>query len=441
MPATPFDSTITGGLFGDAELAGLFTDSAEIRAMLLVEGTLAKVQGALGIIPETSGRFLHRASIETPLDAALLTQGTTETGVPVPALVTAFRDALKAPEHAKYLHWGATSQDIADTGLVLRLRRVIEIFDTRLVALTATLADKARLNRDIPMAARTRSQIATPTTFGARIAVWASPLPRHRARLAELRPRLLQVSLAGASGTLAALEGRGREVAEGLGRELDLGVPDLPWHAARDSVVELGQIAALIAGSLAKLGTDLIAMTQSETGEVSIGAGGGSSTMPHKSNPVGAEALVTIGRLTAGLSGTLAGALPHAQERDGAAWALEWASLPQILIATAAALAHAQRLAESLEAQPEAMRRNIEATNGLIFAEAASFALAATMPRPEAQALVKEACREAAASGHDLRAVLESRTAPGIDWDTVFDPLAQSGEARALVDRFLASLA
>ena len=440
MPATTFDSAIYRGLHGDPELATLFSESAEIRAMLLVEGTLAKVQGELGIIPETSGRFIHRAAIEAPMDPTSLAAGTAEAGVPVPALVAAFRREMKAPEHEKYVHWGATSQDILDTGLVLRLRRVLDILDGRLDTLTRTLAAKAKQYRDTPMAARTRGQIANPTTFGARIAVWASPLVRHRARIAELRPRLQRLSLAGASGTLSAMEGRGPEVAAAVAKELDLGLSDVPWHATRDGIVELGNLMALISGSLGKIGGDLIAMMQTELREVSAGTGGGSSTMPHKSNPVGPETLVTLARLNAGHSGMLAGALEHGGERDGTAWALEWALLPQLVIATGASLRHAQGLAETLEANGAAMLTSLEATNGLVYAEAASFALAKHMPRPEAQSLVKKACAEAVATGRHLREVLVDHVREDIEWALVFEPLANVGEAGRIVDAFVEGL-
>lgn len=374
------------------------------------------------------------------MDPTSLAEGTALAGVPVPALVAAFRKEMKAPEHEKYVHWGASSQDILDTGLVLRLRRVLDILDGRLATLIDAMASKAKQYRDTPMAARTRGQVAGPTTFGARIAVWASPLLRHRARISELRPRLQQLSLAGASGNLAAMEGRGVETVIAMAKELDLGVPDVPWHAARDSIVEMGNLIALISGSLGKLGNDLMAMMQSEVREVSAGEGGGSSTMPHKSNPVGPETLVTLARLNAGHAGMLMQVLDSSGERDGVAWAQEWVLLPQLVIATGAGLQHAQTLTETLKANPDAMLATLGATNGMAYAEAASFELARHMPRPEAQILVKKACLEAMATDGHLRETLKEHVHSDIDWAPIFDPLANVGEAGKIVDAFVESL-
>ena len=429
MAITPFDSAIWRELYGDAEIAALFTDSAEVRAMLLFEGALARVQGRLGLIPEVSAAAISRAAETVMIDPAGLAAGTASAGVSAPALVEAFRKAMEAPEHAAHIHHGATSQDVSDTGLVLRLRRALDILDGRLEALIAALGDKARTEAETVMAARTRSQVATPTTLGAKIAVWRSSVARCRDRLTALRPRLLRVSLAGASGTLAAMGPKGPEVAAALAEELGLTHDPVPWHAARDNVAELGGALTLLTGALGKIGVDLAGLMQSEVREVSAGVGGGSSTMPHKANPVGPEALIALARANAGIVGRLFEAQLHAQEREGAAWALEWLTLPQIVIAAGAATRHAAALIGTLEAKPEAMRATMAATNGLMLAEAATFALAAHMPRPEAQALVKAACREATETGAHLRDVLAGKTDAPVDWSAVFDFAGYAGAA------------
>ncbi|MDA3887354.1 MAG: lyase family protein, partial [Allgaiera sp.] len=223
MPASPLDSALYRGLLGDDETARLFTDSAELRAMLLVEGALAQAQGALGLIPKESAAFLHRACHEVQIDPAALAERIAKDAVPVPALVDATRKALEAPAHAQYLHWGATSQDIIDTGLILRLRQTLAIHKTRLVALTKALGVLAKAHSTTPMAARTYGQAATPTSFGAVVASWGAPLLRHLQRLEELRPRLLVVSLSGASGTLSAMGPEGAAVRAELARALGLG--------------------------------------------------------------------------------------------------------------------------------------------------------------------------------------------------------------------------
>ncbi|WP_118135771.1 adenylosuccinate lyase family protein [Oceanicella sp. SM1341] len=429
MAISPFDSVMFRELYGDAEAAALFTDTAQLRAMLLFEGALAEVQGRLGIIPQDSAFFIARAAREVQIDPAGLAAGTAKDGVTAPALVAAFRKAMEAPEHAKWIHWGATSQDVIDTALVLRLRRFLEIMEGRLEALEATLAQQAARHAGTVLAARTRAQMATPTTLGAKIAVWAAPLARHRERLAQMRPRLLTVSLAGASGTNAALAGRGTEVMEGVAAELRLAASPIPWHAARDTIAELAGWLAMVTGSLGKMGTDIIALTQSEIREISAGTGGASSTMPHKSNPVEPEALVTLARRAGGDLSTIQNAMLHAQERDGAAWALEWMALPALCMGCAAALRHARALAETIEANPDRMRADIDATSGMMMAEAAVFALSAHMPRPEAQALVKRACAEALAHGTTLGATLPGLTDAPLDWDTVLDPASYTGDA------------
>lgn len=420
MAVTPFDSAIHRELYGDAEVGALFTDSAEVRAMLLFEGALARAQGDLGVIPETAAAAIHRAAQTVAIDPAALSKGTAVAGVPAPALVEAFRAAMEAPEHAAYAHWGATSQDVVDTGLVLRLRRAAEIIDARLAALIKTLDAVAAREAGTVMAARTRSQIATPTTLAAKIAVWAGSLRRGRARLTAAGERAFVVSLHGASGTSDALGPKAEETRAAVAKALRLGAPDGPWHAARDNIAELGAALTTITGATGKMGLDLLLLMQSEVGEVTAGAGGGSSTMPHKQNPVGPEALIALARANAGLVGRLFEAQLHAHEREGAAWALEWLTLPQIVTATAAALRHAQTLAETLTARPDRMAATIDATGGLMFAEAASFALSAHMKRPEAQALVKAACRDATARGVHLKEALKCATDAPVDWDAVF---------------------
>ncbi|NNU79596.1 3-carboxy-cis,cis-muconate cycloisomerase [Halovulum dunhuangense] len=437
MAVSPFDSPLWSGLYADPELGRLFGDSAEIRAMLMVEGALARVQGDLGLIPQDAAKAIQRGALEVAIDPAALSAGTARAGVPVGALVEAFRKALPDPSVGAWVHWGTTTQDIMDTALVLRLRRVLEIMDARLVTLIAHLADRAEEHRNTPMAARTRHQNATPTTLGAKIAAWGMPLIRHRARLAELRPRLLVVSLGGASGTLSAMQGQGQAVAEGLARALDLGAPEIPWHSTRDGITELAGWAALVTGSLGKMGADLLELGATDLAEVSAGAGGGSSTMPHKRNPVGAETLVQLATANAHAVGAMHSAMLHAQERDGAAWGLEWLTLPQMLCAAGRALSVGADLAATMQADVAAMRRAFDGHQGVMFAESCTFALSAHMPRTDAAALVMAACATALRDNRPLRAVLCDMTDAPVDWAHAFDPLAQAGEAPAFADRFV----
>jgi 3-carboxy-cis,cis-muconate cycloisomerase len=437
MAVSPYDGALWREHLGDPEVAALFSDAEEVRAMLRVEGALAMAQGALGIIPAASAEAIARAAETVELDPPSLAAGTASAGVPVPALVRAFRAALGDPEHAGWVHWGATSQDIVDTGLALRLARVLHILDRRLETIIGVLAAQAKRHRATVMAARTRHQLAVPTTLGARIATWGMPLLRHRTRFAALRPEVLVVTLGGAAGTRSALGGRGEAVAHGMADLLALHVSEPAPHSMRDGVAALGAWLALLTGSLGKMGQDLLLLGQSEVAEVRAGEGGGSSTMPQKANPVGAEALVTLARSNATAASGLFHAMLHAGERDGAAWALEWLILPEMCVAAAASLRHARALAETLKADPARMRATLLAEGGLVMAEAAVFALASIRPRPEAEAVVKAAAEDVRREGVALAASL-ARREPDIDWNETLGPERTVGEAPQMADRFVA---
>jgi 3-carboxy-cis,cis-muconate cycloisomerase len=437
MPASPLDSAIYRELFGDAEIARLFADTAEIRAMLLVEGALAEVQGELGLIPEAAAKAIHRAALDVQIDPAALAAETGRNAVPVPALVAAFRAAMHAPEHAQYVHWGATSQDIMDTGLLLRLRKVLELLELRIGTALEALATQAETYAETPMAARTYGQAATPTSFGAVAAGWGRPLLGLREDLAALRPRLLVVSLGGAAGTLSVMGEKAPEVRARLAERLGLGDPGASWHADRDRIAALSAWLTRLAGAAGKMGEDLTLMAQSGLDEVDIGAGGGSSTMPQKANPVLPALLAALAREVAGLNTVMQGALLHRQGRDGAAWFTEWLTLPQMCLLAGRAVTVAGDLAATLRPRPERMAALLDDGTGVIFAEALTFALSGRMPRPKAQEAVKALCQEALATGAHLRTLAE-RDHPG-DWGAVFDPARQLGtapaEARAFATR------
>ena len=419
MPASLASSAIYGALFNDPETAQLFSDSAEVRALMLVEGSLAQVQGALGVIPSDAGAFLHRASLELQIDPAGFAAETATNGVPIPALVAGFRKAAQAPEHCHWLHWGATSQDIMDTGLALRLKRLLSIWQARLVTLARALGQLAADHADLPMAARTYGQAATPSSFGAVVASWGHPVLRHHKRLLALGPDLALVSLSGAAGTLSAMGDQGPQVRAGLAAALGLNDPGHSWHSERDSIAAFAAWMANLTASLGKMGEDLILLTQSGIGEVTIAGAGGSSTMPQKQNPVGPSVLVALARHTAGLAATMQGAALHRQQRDGAAWFTEWLTLPQLCISTGRAMTLAIDLAGQLTPNPAAMAAGLAADGGLIMAEALTFALSAHMPRPEAAAAVKDLASQVRADQGDLSGLARARwpdllVAPGL---------------------------
>lgn len=436
MAGSVFDSVLLGKLFATGDTGRLFSDTAEIRAMLLVEGALAKVQGALGIIPEVSAAAIARASLEVQIDPAALADPAAANGVSVPGLVAQFRTLMQAPEHAQYIHWGATSQDIIDTGLMLRLRQALTLTETDLRQTVTALASLAEQHADLPMAARTWGQQATVTSFGAVAAAWGEPLLELLGETENLRARHLPVSLSGASGTASALGPLAAQTRADLADALGLADPERSWHTDRTPVLRIADWMTRVTDALGKLGRDTIALVQTEVGEVRLGAAGSSSTMPQKQNPVGPSVLVAAARHNAGLAGTLHGAAPHLHQRDGAAWFAEWMVLPQIVLGAAASARTALTLVQTLEPQPEAMAAGLERGLDLIHAEALSFALTQYMPRPDAQEATKSLCRAAAASDTPLR-TLVARDFPGLDVAALFDPARQMGQAPACARNFV----
>jgi 3-carboxy-cis,cis-muconate cycloisomerase len=439
MSVTPFDSVLFGPLLSDPEVADLLDDRAQLRAMLDAEAALARAEARAGAIPQDAAAEIAAVAATLEIDPADLAQGTATDGIPVPALVAALRKAVGG-KAANYVHWGSTTQDVMDTGLVLRLRTILEIFEERLLSLIDGLARLANEERGTVMIARTRGQQATPISFGLKAAGWLAPFLRHDQRLLELRSRVLVLSCGGAAGNLSALGKNGLAVEAALAEELNLAIPVLPWHSQRDGLIDLGNWLGLVAGSLGKLAGDVLLMCQNEVGELREGGGGGgSSTLPQKSNPVRAETVASLTRHACALAGQLQAAAFHDHERDGVAWQLEWIVLPQLLVATGAALRQTLALLEVLEVDRDRMRANVDATNGLALAEAASFALSAHMARPEAQNLVKAACKEVLASGRPLIEVLQEKCGAPVDWAALADPAQQMGAANDFIDRVLAT--
>jgi len=434
------DSRLLGPLFAEREIAALFDDATTVQSMAAVEAALARAEAGLGLIPPEAAERINASVDGFAADLDAIGAGSEEAGVPVIEFVRQFR-AHVGGEAAQWVHWGATSQDIVDTALVLRLRDALVRISDRLDRVIDALATLADAHRGTVMAGRTRYQQALPVSFGLKCAGWMLPLVRCRDRLAELRPRLLVVQFGGAAGTLAALGDHGVAVMQALAAELELDCPPTPWHAQRDGIAELGSWLSLITGALGKLGQDAILLAQTEIGEIDESAGGGrggSSTMPQKANPVTGEALVTAARMNATLLGGLHQAQIQEHERGGAGWQLEWATLPTMVVNAGSALAKAEALLARIDVSAERMRSNLGPDTGLILAEAASFALAAHLPRPQAQALVKDACRAVLSEGGHLVDALRSRTEAPLDWDRLRDPTGYLGANDALIDRALA---
>jgi 3-carboxy-cis,cis-muconate cycloisomerase len=444
MSASAIDSQLLGQLFADAKMHEVFADPQRLQSMLDVEAALAKVQARAGLIPQAAAKEIAANCRAEAFDLEALGAATARAGNPVIPMVKALT-ALSGEDAGRYVHWGATSQDIADTGLVLQLRAAWTRIDTLTDALTSDLAKLARSHRDTPMAGRTFMQHAAPITFGFKAASWLSPMLRHRQRIAELRPRMLILQFGGAVGTLASLGGDGLKLARALAQELDLRLPDMPWHTGRDGLLEAAQVMANIAATAAKIAGDVALLMQTEIGEAFEPAGegrGGSSTMPQKRNPATSAAILGANtKLQALIPAMAAGASPD-HERGTGAWHGEWLVLPEIMVLGAGILARASEIIAGIEVDPARMRHNLELTGGLIMAEAAMMALAPALGRLEAHHLVSEACQEASRKGLHLKEVLGNSREVREHLDdkalsNLFDPTRRTGLATAFVDRVL----
>ncbi len=347
MSASPFDHPLLSHLLGDAEISALFSVEAELKEWLAFEAALAEAEAAEGIIPPSGAAAIAAALKGFKPDPTGLAAGIAKDGLPIPALVKEIKAKLGA-EDAKHFHFGATSQDLIDTGLALRLRSVAHVIDERLVAIIERLDGIAAKQGKQELMGRTRMQRARPITVAEKIAHWRAPLARHRERLVELAPRLFLLQFGGAVGNRADLGARGDAVAEHLAETLRLHNPIAARHSERDGIAEFASWLSLITGSLGKLGADVTLMAQNEIAEVKVAGGGGSSAMPEKQNPVAAETLVTLARFNAALLSGMHDALVHENERSGAAWTLEMMLLPQMCVATGASLRHAAKLLDAV---------------------------------------------------------------------------------------------
>lgn len=338
--------SLLAGLTGDAEIETLLGDAAQLAAMLRFESALAAAEAETGLITEAAAEAIATAIASFNPDWDDLVAGIGRDGVVVPALVTQLRRHIGAP-HAAALHKGATSQDVIDTALVLQLAAIIPLFSARLTDVLDAIAVLAERHGTRPLMAHTRMQQALPFTINAKLATWAAPLRRHLRALEAVRHSLLVIQLGGPIGDRSSFGSQGEAVARALAKQLDLGMAE-PWQSARDPLVGFASQLALLTGSLGKIGADVTILAQNEIGALTLSNGGSSSAMAHKSNPVNAEVLVALARYTAGLVGTMQQAMVHENERSGAAWTLEWLTLPQIVMSTGASLRLAKNLLDNL---------------------------------------------------------------------------------------------
>jgi 3-carboxy-cis,cis-muconate cycloisomerase len=448
MSVNPIDSEIFGDLYGSAEMRALFSDRARLERMLEVEAALARAEAGLGLVPSQAAEAIAAAARVENLSLARIAEGTREAGYPVIALIEQL-GRIAGDEAARFIHLGATTQDVLDTALVLQIRAALACVRRDVVELARSLADLAAKFRDTPMAGRTHLQHAVPITFGFKCAVWASPLVTDVERIDQAARRALVVQLGGAAGTLASLGADGPAVAQALAKELALGVPDLPWHATRDRLAEVVAILGLICGSLSKFALDVALLTQTEIGELSTRhdeGRGGSSTMPQKRNPIDAEYILANARGVHAMVPLMFAAMTQDHERATGPWQSEALAIPQCFVLTSGALAHARSIARSVAVDAARMRRDLELDSGLIMAEAVATRLAKAIGRKAAHAAVKRCCDRAIAGRRSLRDVLvddaEIRSRLALEEiDRLLDPVNYLGSAGTFVDRVVARVA
>lgn len=445
MTVSPVDSQIFGALYGTDAMRTLFSDRARLQAMLDVEAALARVQAQLGLIPREAAAAIAAAARVERISVDEIAASTRVAGYPVVGLVKALGKAA-GDAAARWVHWGATTQDILDTALVLQVRAGLDLARAALARTAAALVEKAQAHRGALMAGRTHLQHALPVTFGYKCAVWAAALLDDVERLDALRARVLKVQFGGAVGTLASLGPRGREVTVGLARELGLAAPDAPWHVARGAPAETACALGILCGNLAKFATDIVLLMQTEVGEVfepHQSGRGGSSTMPQKRNPIASEYVIAAARGVHALVPLMLGAMAQDQERGTGPWQSEPLALPQIFVLTSGALAQAEAIAQGMTVDAQRMRRNLDATRGLIMAEAVMMGLAEAMGRGAAHHAVEAACGRALAEGRGLGDALKddreiAKHLSAQEIERLVDPARYVGEAQAVVDRVAA---
>src|ERR1700754_857616 len=443
-------SPLLAPLFSSAAMRAVCDDTATLQHMLDFEAALARAEAAVGIIPASAAGPIAKACKAEAFELAALAEAATRSGNLAIPLVKALTAAVgnADADAARYVHWGATSQDVIDTATMLTLRAAIDALLPDLDRAIAGFAGLARKHRDTAMVARTWLQHAMPMPFGLKLAEYAAALHRSRTRLKRLRAVGLALQFGGAAGTLAALGDKGLAVAEKLAAELELPLPEAPWHTHRDRIAEAASAFAILTGSCGKIARDVSLMMQTDVAEAFEPSGdgrGGSSTMPHKRNPVAAATALAAANMAPNLAATIFAAQVQDHERSAGPWHAEWPTLPALLLVTSGALAAIVDIAEGLEVDAARMRVNLDTTRGLIMAESVTFALAEKLGKSEAHHLVEAASKTAVAEKKHLRDVLsgDAEVTAKLSASKIaalFEPMAYQGVSQALIDRLLASL-
>jgi 3-carboxy-cis,cis-muconate cycloisomerase len=447
MATTVLDSILFRDSFGTPRMREIFDDRTLIAKYIEAEVALARAEAGCGVIPAEAAQEIAARSNVDAIDLELMRHETEIVGYPILPLVHQL--AKMCGESGGYVHWGATTQDIMDTAVVLQVRDALDLVESELADLRGILARLAKQYRDTPMAGRTHLQQALPITFGYKVAVWLAMFDRHQERFAQARPRVLVGEFAGAAGTLASLGDRGLEVQKAMMEELGLGVPVATWHVARDGLAEVVNLLGLLTGSLGKVAYDVMLMAATEFAEVYepfVKGRGASSTMPQKRNPISSELIFAASKAVRQHAGLMLDAMIHDFERATGPWHAEWIALPESFVLTAGALHQAKFMLDGLIVDEQRMRKNLDMSNGLIVAEAVMMGLAPELGRNEAHDVVYAACRTVNEKGGTLANVLNSMPEVSSRLDRklieqLTEPANYLGAAPQMVDRVLASSA
>jgi 3-carboxy-cis,cis-muconate cycloisomerase len=441
--STVIDSALFRDSFGTAQMRAVFNDHALVQRYIDAEIALACAQARIGVIPVDAAQTIARESRIERIDFDLMREETGNVGYPILPLVHQL--VKMCGDAGRYVHWGATTQDIMDTAVSLQVRDALDIIDGDIRSLRAILADLARKHRDTPMAGRTHLQQALPITFGYKAAIWLAMFDRHQQRIAELRPRVAVVQFAGAAGTLASLGDKGLEVQRAMAQELGLGVPATTWHVARDGFAEAVNLLALVTGSLGKIALDVMIMASTEFAEVYepfVKGRGASSTMPQKRNPVSSELMLAASKAVRQHAGLMLDAMVQDFERATGPWHAEWIAIPESFILTAGALHQAKFALGGLVVDEAKMRSNLGISQGLIAAEAVMMGLAPALGRHAAHDVVYDACRKVNEKGGTLAGALAAMPEVSAHLDraaieALTDPANYLGLSAQMVDQAL----
>lgn len=444
MACTVLDSLLFRDAFGTPAMRAVFDDEALLGRYIEVEVALARAEASCGVIPAEAAVEIAARCDLAGLDRDLLRVETDNVGYPILPIVHQL--ARQCGEAGRYVHWGATTQDIMDTATVLQIRAGLALIDADLADLRGILVGLAAKYRDTPMAGRTHLQQALPITFGYKVAVWLAMFDRHAERLDQLRPRVLVGQFAGAAGTLASLGDKGLEVQAALMGELGLGVPAATWHVARDGLAETVNLLALITGSLGKVALDIMLLAATEFGELYepfVPGRGASSTMPQKRNPISSELMLAAAKAVRQHAGLMQDAMVQDLERATGPWHAEWIAIPESFVFTAGALHQAKFALGGLIVDEARMRANLGMSRGLIVAEAVMMGLAPHLGRQTAHDVVYAACRVVNEQGGTLAEALgrDAEVRAHLDEAAIArmtDPANYLGQAPEMVDRLLA---